>query len=338
ETTGLIGRRWKLGNEWSRPVLIGRGLAPHRAVGVHVVACAVLGIREGPRPYPTSGRDRGAAFRCSPTRYRLRGRASHGELGLAEQDGVTGPQRGHEPLELVAGQGVGQRAQHRAGVPLRGLGRCVEGARDPAEELVGPERLRWTDPARHGVPQVGRQLCGHVRGLVGAEPLGEDREDGPDDLLCFPPVEVVAAVAHGGQELACLHHLLLSAATAVGAAAYHAPARPRSPRRSASRRRGRGPRASRSPAAARPRQKSMPSPPAPAPAPAPAFSFSGLSATTASVVRNSPAIDAAFCSAERVTLAGSMMPASIRSLYSPVEASRPWPCGRVLTFSTTTPP
>jgi hypothetical protein len=38
--------------------------------------------------------------------------------------------------------------------------------------------------------------------------------------------------------------------------------------------------------------------------------FSGLSAMTASVVRNSAAIDAAFCSAERVTLAGSMMPAA----------------------------
>ena len=40
--------------------------------------------------------------------------------------------------------------------------------------------------------------------------------------------------------------------------------------------------------------------------------FSGLSAMTASVVRNSAAIDAAFCSAERVTLAGSMMPAAMQ--------------------------
>ena len=39
--------------------------------------------------------------------------------------------------------------------------------------------------------------------------------------------------------------------------------------------------------------------------------FSGLSAMTASVVRNSAAMDAAFCSAERVTLAGSMMPAAM---------------------------
>ena len=36
-----------------------------------------------------------------------------------------------------------------------------------------------------------------------------------------------------------------------------------------------------------------------------AFSFSGFSATTASVVRNRAPIDAAFCSAERVTFAGS---------------------------------
>ena len=66
--------------------------------------------------------------------------------------------------------------------------------------------------------------------------------------------------------------------------------------------------------------------------------FSGLSATTASVVRNRPAIDAAFCSAERVTLAGSMMPASIRSTYSPVAALRPQPGSRSRTFSATTPP
>jgi hypothetical protein len=44
---------------------------------------------------------------------------------------------------------------------------------------------------------------------------------------------------------------------------------------------------------------------------------------TASVVRNSAAMLAAFCSAERVTLAGSMMPRSMRSTYSPVAASRP---------------
>ena len=36
---------------------------------------------------------------------------------------------------------------------------------------------------------------------------------------------------------------------------------------------------------------------------------SGLSTTTASVVKKSAAIDAAFCSAERVTLAASMTPA-----------------------------
>ena len=42
-------------------------------------------------------------------------------------------------------------------------------------------------------------------------------------------------------------------------------------------------------------------------------SFSGLSAMTASVVRNSAAIDAAFSSAERVTLVASMTPALNRS-------------------------
>jgi hypothetical protein len=53
-------------------------------------------------------------------------------------------------------------------------------------------------------------------------------------------------------------------------------------------------------------QKSMSPPP---PGMAGAFSFSGFSAITASVVRNRPAIEAAFCSAERVTFAGSMIPA-----------------------------
>src|SRR6266571_5067851 len=36
------------------------------------------------------------------------------------------------------------------------------------------------------------------------------------------------------------------------------------------------------------------------------------------------AIEAAFCTAERVTLAGSMIPALSRSTYSPVAALRPW--------------
>ena len=50
------------------------------------------------------------------------------------------------------------------------------------------------------------------------------------------------------------------------------------------------------------------SPPGMPPPPAGAAAFSGLSATTASVVRNSAAMDAAFCSADRVTFAGSTMP------------------------------
>ena len=69
-----------------------------------------------------------------------------------------------------------------------------------------------------------------------------------------------------------------------------------------------------------------------------AGAFSGLSAMTASVVRNRAARDAAFCSAERVTLAGSMIPALTMSTYSPVAAFRPSPAGRPFTFSTTTPP
>ena len=50
------------------------------------------------------------------------------------------------------------------------------------------------------------------------------------------------------------------------------------------------------------------------PAPTPAPAFSGASATIASVVRMFFAIDAAFCSAERVTIVGSVMPALTRSV------------------------
>ena len=47
--------------------------------------------------------------------------------------------------------------------------------------------------------------------------------------------------------------------------------------------------------------------------PPPAPSFFGTSATIASVVMSRPAIDAAFCSAARTTLVGSMMPFFIMS-------------------------
>jgi hypothetical protein len=49
-------------------------------------------------------------------------------------------------------------------------------------------------------------------------------------------------------------------------------------------------------------------------------SRSGFSVTTASVVSRRPAIDAAFWSAVRVTLVGSMTPAATRSSYSSVRA------------------
>jgi hypothetical protein len=61
-------------------------------------------------------------------------------------------------------------------------------------------------------------------------------------------------------------------------------------------------------------QKSMPPmPPLGSPPPAAAPAFSGLSAMTASVVRNRAAMEAAFCSAERVTFVGSGTPAASRS-------------------------
>ena len=57
-------------------------------------------------------------------------------------------------------------------------------------------------------------------------------------------------------------------------------------------------------------QKSMPPPPGIGGAGGPFFG--GASATIASVVIRRPAIDAAFCSAARTTLVGSMMPLVIR--------------------------
>ena len=50
------------------------------------------------------------------------------------------------------------------------------------------------------------------------------------------------------------------------------------------------------------------------------------------------AIDAAFCSAERVTIAGSMMPSATRSTISSVAAFRPWPFLALRTSLTTTEP
>jgi hypothetical protein len=52
-------------------------------------------------------------------------------------------------------------------------------------------------------------------------------------------------------------------------------------------------------------------------------SFSGISAMIASVVRMFFPIDAAFWSAERVTMAGSMTPPATRSSISPDSALRP---------------
>src|SRR6266403_1028485 len=68
-----------------------------------------------------------------------------------------------------------------------------------------------------------------------------------------------------------------------------------------------------------------PMPPAPgAPPPAAAALVSSLmSAMRASVVSMRPAMDAAFCRARRVTLAGSITPILTMSPYSPVSALKP---------------
>ena len=64
----------------------------------------------------------------------------------------------------------------------------------------------------------------------------------------------------------------------------------------------------------------MPPPGIPPPAAAAGSSASGRSTTTASVVRSRPAIEAAFWSAVRVTLVGSITPAFTMSSYSSVAA------------------
>src|SRR3954468_19523209 len=74
------------------------------------------------------------------------------------------------------------------------------------------------------------------------------------------------------------------------------------------------------------------------PPPAPPPSLSWISATIASVVRMFLAIEAAFCSAERVTMAGSMTPSATRSTISPVAAFRPKPFLALRTSLTTTEP
>src|SRR4051812_3580431 len=70
----------------------------------------------------------------------------------------------------------------------------------------------------------------------------------------------------------------------------------------------------------------------------PPLALSGISATIASVVRMFLAIDAAFWSAERVTIAGSITPAPTRSTISPVAAFKPWPLSALRTSLTTTEP
>ena len=64
----------------------------------------------------------------------------------------------------------------------------------------------------------------------------------------------------------------------------------------------------------------MPPPPPGIAAAGRSFFSSGISETSASVVSSSDAIDEAFCSAVRTTLAGSMTPAVTRSSYLSVAA------------------
>ncbi len=81
-----------------------------------------------------------------------------------------------------------------------------------------------------------------------------------------------------------------------------------------------------------------PIPPGGIPGMPPPLSSSGCSATMHSVVRSRPATLAAFCRAKRVTLAGSMTPALIRSSYYSVSALKPMAPFISLTCSTMTEP
>src|ERR1700722_17898866 len=74
------------------------------------------------------------------------------------------------------------------------------------------------------------------------------------------------------------------------------------------------------------------------PPPAPAPFSSGFSATMHSVVSSRLATDAAFCSALRTTLVGSMIPAFIRSSNSSLAALNPKAPLLFLILSTTTEP
>ena len=69
-----------------------------------------------------------------------------------------------------------------------------------------------------------------------------------------------------------------------------------------------------------------------------ASSFSGISATAASVVKNTLAIDEEFCKALLVTLVGSTIPASIMFTYSSLYASNPISGSAFITFCTITAP
>ena len=72
--------------------------------------------------------------------------------------------------------------------------------------------------------------------------------------------------------------------------------------------------------------------------PPPPDAFSGASTTITSVVRMFFPIDAAFCSAERVTMVGSMMPFLTNGTISPVSTFRPSPFLAERTLSTMTEP
>ena len=79
-------------------------------------------------------------------------------------------------------------------------------------------------------------------------------------------------------------------------------------------------------------------PPIPPPGIIGALFFSGKSVITTSVVKSIAAAETAFWIAERVTLVGSIIPASNKSSYIFLAALNPYPPDFFLTSSTTTAP
>jgi hypothetical protein len=68
------------------------------------------------------------------------------EVGLAEQNGVTGGEPADDLILLAAGDGAGDGGQGGAGIPLGGAEPGTGAIRDLAIELLDPEALGLLPP------------------------------------------------------------------------------------------------------------------------------------------------------------------------------------------------